>query len=188
MPDPFISAQDIVDYLGRGGTADPGILIAADAACDIVRDISEQSFNADTSTITLDGTGTDALLLPERPVSHAGTVLVNGGTVTDYVLDDNGVLIRKQTTTSPDWWTTSYYSTLVWPAGRQNVQVTFDHGYADQDIPRSIRMVALSIASRLIVQGPTLQETIGDVSVRYGVSATDLTNGELRILQKYRRP
>lgn len=178
MPDPFISTQDLVDYLGRGTATDPGIVIATDAACDMCRTVAEQSFNAGTSTITLDGTGTDALLLPDLPVSVAGTVVVNGGTVTDYVLNGNGILLRGTAGVDPR---------PVWPAGRQNVRVTYDHGYQTVDLPRDVRMVALSIASRLVVQGPMLQETIGNVSARYAYAATDLSNGELRILSKYRQ-
>jgi hypothetical protein len=68
------------------------------------------------------------------------------------------------------------------------VRVTYDHGYADADLPRDVRMVALSLASRLIVQGPALQERRGDDSVTYAVANTDLTNGERLILHKYRRP
>jgi hypothetical protein len=78
MPDPFISTQDIVDYLGRGTASDPGFLIATDAACDMCRTIAEQDFNQATSTYTGDGTGTDAFLLPQLPVTAAGTVTVNG--------------------------------------------------------------------------------------------------------------
>jgi len=185
MPDPFISTTDLVNYLGRGGTADPGMVIAVDAACDTCRTIAEQSFNAGTSTITLDGTGTDALMLPEAPVNAAGTVLVAGGTITDYVLNGNGILFRKATDTDVDY--CDSVRALKWPAGRQNVVVTYDHGYADTDIPRDVRMVALSIAARLVVQGPMVQESVGEVSVRYGVNSTDLTNGEMRILRKYRQ-
>jgi hypothetical protein len=87
MPDPFIAPQDLVDYLGRGTITDPGMIIATDAACDTVRTIAEQTFNQSTSTVTLDGTGTDALLLPELPVTSAGTVTVAGGTITDYVVN-----------------------------------------------------------------------------------------------------
>jgi hypothetical protein len=47
-------------------------------------------------------------------------------------------------------------------------------------------MVALSIASRLVVQGVASEESNGPVSVKYATPATDLTAGELRILQKYR--
>jgi len=177
MPDPFISTQDIVDYLGRGTATDPGMVIVADAACDICRTVAERSFNADTSTVTLDGTGTDAILLPEVPVTAAGTVVVNGGTVTDYVLNGNGVLFRGTAGCDPR---------PVWPAGRQNVRVTYDHGYQTVDLPRDVRMVALSIAVRLAVQGPALEESIGPARIKYAAAATDLTPGELRILGKYR--
>lgn len=183
MPDPFISAQDLVDYLGRGGTADPGMIIATDAACDIVRTITERDFNAGTSTITLDGTGTDVLLLPNLPVTAAGTVVVNGGTVTDYVLNSNGALIRRGTAVSY----TGNYWPAAWPAGRQNVQVTYDHGYQSVDLPRDVRMVALSLAARIAVQGPALEENIGPVRVKYAAASTDLTNGEKAILAKYRQ-
>jgi hypothetical protein len=177
MPDPFISAQDIVDYLGRGTATDPGMVIAADAACDVCRTISERSFNAGTSTVTLDGSGTDALLLPEVPVTAAGTVVVNGGTVTDYTLNGNGILLRGTAGVDPR---------PVWPIGRQNIVVTYNHGYQEIDLPRDVRMVALSIASRLVVQGVATEESVGAVRAKYAGAATDLTNGERWILLKYR--
>jgi hypothetical protein len=177
MPDPFISAQDLTDYLGRNVTGDDGAIIALDAACDIVRDLAEQEFNARTSTVTLDGTGTDVLLLPQLPVSAAGTVSVDGTAVTDYTLNGNGMLFRGSAGCDPR---------PVWPAGRQNVEVTYEHGYADADLPRSVRMVALSAAARIMVQGVAVEETVGQVRVKYAVAATDLTNGERAILRKYR--
>jgi hypothetical protein len=188
LPDPFISRDDLTDYLGRDVTADDGALIAVDAACDTVRTIAEQSFNEATSTVTLDGSGTDALLLPELPVSAAGTVVVSGGTVTDYVLKDNGVLVRKLADPTVVDWDSDVSPTLIrWPAGRQNVVVTYDHGYADADLPRDVRMVALSLASRLIVQGVATAERVGDNTITYAGPATDLTAGEKAILRKYRR-
>jgi hypothetical protein len=179
VPDPFISTADLVDYVGRGGTADAGVLIAIDSACDIVRTISERDFNAGTATLALDGTGTDAVLIPNRylPVTAAGTVVVNGGTITDFVLNSNGVLFRGTAGVDPR---------PVWPKGRQNVTTTITYGYDSLDLPRDVRMVALSIASRLVVQGVASEESIGAVRVKYATAATDLTNGERRILQKYR--
>ena len=187
MADPFISRQDLTDYLGRDVTADDGALAAVDAACDIVRDIAGQTFNRGTSTVYLDGTGTDALVLPELPASQPGTVTVNGTAITDYTLADNGCLFRGTVGLSDPYWPDELPSTLVWPKGRQNVAVTYGHGYADADLPRSVRMVALSIASRLIVQGPALEETSGDQRVKYAVASTDLTTTEQIILRKYRR-
>ena len=178
--DPFISVQDLIDHLGRGGTADQGLVQAADAACDVCRTVAEQTFNRIVGgTVILDGTGTDALLLPERPATAAGTVTIDGGTITDYVLRNDGVLIRKTSGSS--------HRTVTWPDGRQNVTVVYDHGYVDADMPRDIRMVALSIASRIAVQGPAKSEAIGNVNVTYAVASTELTTGELMILRKYRR-
>jgi hypothetical protein len=178
VPDPFISAQDLSNYLGRDVSADNGTLICLDAACDIVRDIAEHPVNSGTATLSFDGTGTDAIVLPYHPITAAGTVTVAGSAVTDYMLAANGVLLRGSAGVLPR---------PVWPEGRQNVQVTFEYGYLPQDIPRSVRMVALSIATRLMVQGPALRETLGDASVQYATAATDLTNGERRVLQRFRR-
>ena len=179
-PVPFIGAQDIVDYLGVGGTADPGMIIAADAASDIVRNYAEISFNQVIGgTAVLDGTGTDTLLLPELPVTAAGTVVLNGGTVTDYVLNGNGMLFRGTAGSR------SYYRPF-WPVGRQNITVTYDHGYPDADLPRDVRMVALSVASRIVVQGVASEESVGDVRIRYSAASMDLTEGEKAILNKYR--
>jgi hypothetical protein len=179
MPDPFISPQDVVDYLGRGGTADPGIIIAIDAACDICRTVAEQTFNEVFSdTAILDGTGTDALLLPKLPVNAVGTVFVDSTPVSDYSLNDNGILFRGSAGVDPR---------PVWPKGRQNIMVTYDHGFTEVNLPRDVRMVALSIASRLVLQGPAIEESVGDVRVKFGVNATDLSTGELRILKKKRQ-
>jgi hypothetical protein len=38
-----------------------------------------------------------------------------------------------------------------------------------------------------VVQGVAVEESLGDVRVKYAGPATDLTAGELRILQKYRQ-
>jgi hypothetical protein len=159
-------------------TADAGALAAVDAACDICRDVAEQQFNRGTATVRLDGTGTDALLLKQLPVLNAGTVTVNGGTITDYVVDDNGILLRGTAGSDPR---------PVWPSGRRNVAVTYEHGYDNADIPRSVRIVALSIASRLIVQGPASEEQVGDVRIKYAAASTDLTTGEKLILGKYKQ-
>ncbi len=177
MPDPFISAQDLTDYLGRDVTDDDGAIIALDAACDMCRTFAEQDFNQDTSTYTGDGTGTDAFLLPKLPVTAAGTVLIDGEAVTDYTLNGNGILFRGTAGADPR---------PVWPAGRQNVTVTYEHGYASNELPRDVRMVALSIASRLIVQGVAVEEQVGQARVKYAGAATDLTSSERMILRKYR--
>src|SRR5581483_2501444 len=147
--DPFISTDDLGNYLGRDVSADDGALIAVDAACNIIRDLTGQTFNGVTGdTVTLDGSGTDCLLLPQVPVTAAGTVTLGGVALTeglDYVLADARKLIR---TAGTSWTTTLYGDLTVWDLGRQNVTVTYDHGYAGT-VPSDVRMVALQVASRI---------------------------------------
>lgn len=179
MPDPFITVTDLGDYIGRDLSADAGAVIAVDAACDICRDVAGQEFNAGTATFVLNGSGTDAVLLPQLPVSSVSAVAVNGTAVDDYTLSSNGTLFRG--TVGEDT-----ASSGTWPSGRQNVSVTAVYGYESADLPRSVRMVALSIASRLVIQGVALEETVGPTRVKYAVASTDLTNGERLILERYR--
>lgn len=175
----FITAQDLSDRLGRDVTADPGATSAIASACQICRTIAGQAFDQATSTITLDGTGTDALLLPERPVATVSSVVVNGGTVTDWKLSDSGMLFRGTASYGYPW-------RPCWPLGRQNVSVTYTHGYASLQVPSDVCEVALELAMRMVAQGVAQSETVGDVSIGYGMSADDLTANELRILNKYR--
>jgi hypothetical protein len=189
MPTPFISRTDLTDYLGTDVSTDAGALIAVDSACDIVRTLTEQDFNSATDTINLDGTGTDVLLLPQVPVNAAGTVVVNGGTLDatlDYVATSDGELYRTDGTATLAAWG-AWGPTAKWPMGRQNISVTYNHGYASGTVPSDIRAVALMIASRMVVQGVDVQRQVGAANVKYAGAATDLTANELRICRKYKR-
>jgi hypothetical protein len=194
---PFISRQDLSDYLGRDVTTDDGALAAVDAACDMVRTMTEQDFNEVSGTAVFDGTGTDALLLRQLPagsitgVTIGGTVnagsITGGTTVTSWMLRHDGVLLRTAGAATGDPSYSGETYPLRWPKGRQNIAVAYTSGYGTADLPRDIRMVALQIAARLTVQGVSVYETVGDVSMRYAGPATDFTAGELRILRKYKR-
>lgn len=186
MANPFISRQDLSDYLGRDVTTDDGALIAVDSACEVVRTLTEQDFSQVTDTVKLDGSGTDTVLLPQLPVSAAGTVVVNGGTLEsdDYTVTAGGHLIRTGGTATWSAWSQTGYACAYWPKGRQNIEVTYDHG--EDTVPSDVRMVALMIAHRLVTQGGATSETVGPVTKRYAVASTDLTAGEKAILRKYR--
>lgn len=187
--DAFITRTDLSDYLGRDVTTDNGALICVDAACDFVRDIAEQSFTRGTTTEYFDGTGTDSLLLPELPVNTVGTVSVSDSSqpptwttagTADFALNGNGILYATDTAG------TSLFG-RTWPEGRQNIRVTYDHGYTTGDFPQSVRAVAIAIASRLFVQGPTTFEQLGDANVRYAAESTAVMPTEKAILRRYRR-
>lgn len=172
----FINRSDLADYLHRPEIVDDdAALMAVDAACATCRDFAGQLFNLVTDEeIVLDGTGTDALLLPQLPVLDVTAVTVGETALEadDYKLNGHGVLLRPGAT---------------WPRLRQNVTVTYSHGYTTNAMPREIRMVALTLAARLFTQGPAVFEVLGAYQVRYAGPPMDLTNGERAILRKYRR-
>ena len=177
MPEPLVSRDDLGARLGEDLSLDDHALASVDAASEICRTVAEQTFNAvEDDEVVLDGTGTDALLLPERPVTAVTTVIEDDEELVvtdDYVLTSNGTLIRLESAT-------------YWCPGRQNIIVTYDHGYADADLPRDVRMVALQIATRLYEQGAAVFEATGRYQVRYAGEATDLQPGEKLILRKYK--
>lgn len=168
--------------LGRGSSSDPGMTIAVDAACDMVRTFTEQTINQISDSWTTNGHGGGAILLPELPATQVQEVKVDGTTVTDYVLEDNGILRRTAGTADYD-----VYQGGTWPEGIQNVRVTYTHGYAGTAVPRDLKMVALAIAERLVVQGVAVSEQVGAARVTYAGPATDLTSTEKIILSKYRQ-
>lgn len=176
----FISAQDVSDILGRDVTGDPGAAQAIGSACAICRSEAQQNFNLLSGTATLDGTGTDALVLPEHPAT-VSAVLVNGSAIADYAVSEAGVLIRGTAGSR-------FGARPIWPEGRQNVKVTYSAGYADLQVPEDVCRVATDLAIRIMVQGPLAAESVGDgTSVTYAQPrATDLNENERRILRRYR--
>lgn len=197
MADPFVSRQDLSDRIGRDVTSDDGALIAVNAACDMCRTFAEQEFTPVVGdVVALDGQGTDCILLPERPVNTVGTVVVNGVTkgTLDFVSTTDGKLFATSGTAQWTTWGNGWSwirtgGTAVWPAGRQNVIVTYDHGFVDGTataVPDDVRHVALSIASRIVNQGDARSETVGTETIVYGMGANDLMLGEQMILSKYR--
>lgn len=180
VSEPFISRDDLASKLFKApGSLDDDelALIAVDAACDLVRDECQQQLSrVDGATIIFspDGDHRD-LLLPELPV-EIDEVRVDGDVVLDWVLMKGGIL---RLTGEADW--------SSWPAGDANVEVDCDHGYLPDDLPRQIRLVALSIASRIYRQGIVRQQTTGATSVTYSVAAsTDLSSGERIICRRHR--
>lgn len=181
----FITQQDLSDYLGRDVSADDGASFAVESANQVVRTLTEQDFLPVTSSVALDGSGSDVVLLPQRPVSNVGTVTVNGTAETDFTFTADGRLIRtSEDDPTYSSWSRSSQPCAYWPQGRQNVAVTYEHGGS---VPADVRMVALMFAYRLITQGGAKSEQLGGVAKTYAVASTEMTAGETAILRKYRR-
>lgn len=178
--------------------SDLGLLLALEGASGLVRAYTGQTFDLlEDDVVAMDGSGTEALLLPELPVASVSEVVEidNDGTETtlevdDYRLGASGVLYRLD----------SSWSHATWCPGHANIQVTYTHGYSLPEgndpgtLPPEIQMVVLNLAARghaLSAGRLVRSETIGSYSVTYGDSteATEeepLSRVERAVLERYR--
>ena len=181
MTAPFISVTDLAAALHR--TIDPDDALgemACDAASQVVRDYCRQHINLVTDDeVLLDGTDTDAIMLPELPIVEVGPVLVEGTALTtdEWTLGDPNVGILYRTP-----------ATSKWTLGRSNVEVTYTHGWSvstPTGVPSSLRIVALYVAMRIWDQGIVNTEGVGGYSASYSDSL--ITPMEKRIIDHYRQ-
>lgn len=196
----------------RGVVFDPtdlAALIALEGASDSVRTYTGQDFEAVFGDVkTLDGTGGESLLLPQKAAIHQVTevaMIATDGTptiltpVSQWRLGEAGIIWRI----AGPWFAGDWWSWYGWPKGRQNIRVTYDHGYTLPDqvgtapvLPSDIQGVVLQAAARMMLMGTTggqgiTQESIGTYSVTYGhttslATSTGLNGLEQASLDHYR--
>jgi hypothetical protein len=165
----FITKPELEAYIGYQADATKATMVI-DAACDLIRNSTGQRFEAGEETILLDGTGTDAIVLPQVPVEAVTEVMNDEEAVTDFMLSGAGLLLRKFPQT--------------WSPGRQRVKVKYSFGYAT--VPADLKLLAVTIAARVYQQGIVMQETVGMTQVTYATDSLSLTAGEKNILSRYK--
>jgi hypothetical protein len=185
----LITVDDLGDYLGQTLTSSDKATFVVAAADQIVKTLTEQHLEEVTDDVILmDGTGTEAVLLPELPVTEVSSVMEGDELLTeneDYVLQGDGELRRLPTVVDSGWSTAALLKT--WTKGQRNLEITYTHGYSD--LPDDLRMVALSIAGRLFNEsaGNIISESLGQYAVRYSdTGSSDLNFTEKTVLRKYR--
>lgn len=146
----FIDVFDLSGYLGID-TTELGWLgeFSVRAASEAVEGILDSPIGlVEDAEITLDGTGTDALVLPGLHVVEVSAVSVAGVELdpeADFALGSAGILYR----TFP----------CVWTRGRRNIVVTLTSGYAEigdvdgDQVPMDIREAALDYAKGVFQAG-----------------------------------
>lgn len=194
---PFISLTDLGTYLKRDLTDDDLAVIVLDAACETVRGYIGQDVNLNLEGFaTLNGSGTESLLLPQMPVIGVASVTEDGVELAEgdeWLLDRDGRsgILRRLPLH------------VVWPLGYGNVEVEYAHGWAAEEadvdeesgvyrVPSDLRRVALAVAQRFYAnagtRGPVKQETMGSYSYTLaGDAEADLEKTERRVLDRYRR-
>jgi hypothetical protein len=199
---PFITSTQVGAFLRQDLEGDLLTEMAVDIACSAVRDACDQRLDAVVAdVVTIDGPGTEALVLPETPVTGVHSIYLNSFGGGDPILID------------PATYTVSTRRGIVyvraqggqWIRGRGAYTVTYSHGYAtpldgsgsgdptpgsgDDDFaafPRTLVSLAILVAARFIQQGIVKAESVNGVTVTYSSDDTTLTKGELDIVAKHR--
>lgn len=146
-------------------------------------------------TVNLDGNDTNLLVLPSLYVTAVTAVTVTDqlGTVYQATIDQPGTQGGQDVGWSVNgcliWhpWMLSMYS--VWPAGEQNVAVTYSGGYSS--IPADLAAVLASLTTRMPqIQSGATSKRLGSATLSYAaaVAAGGLLLVEQMVLDKYRLP
>lgn len=177
---PFVTEQEFANYL-RTSFDEEDAATAAQLLADAqgtIEDEVGQRLEQSTDTVTLDGSGTEELLLPRWPVTAVTSVTVTeaSGTVkvlstpADYSWSQSGVLTRKGG---------------CWPDGDRSVDVVYTPGYAQ--LPTNVKRICRRLAASAWHNpaGADSEDT-GDHRVRWAAPGGELTTGEKRMLDPYR--
>ena len=164
--------------LGDDDTDEALTELLEDASAVIDDEVGQPLTLAET-TVTVDGSGAEKLVLPRWPVTAVAAVvevdldgterpLVHGE---DYTWSRTGVLTRLR---------------RCWPCHDQAVRVTVTAGYDEEDLARRVRRfcLRLAIAGRRNPAGAD-SEDIGDTRVRWNTPGMQLTTDEKRVLARY---
>ncbi|GAB3856599.1 hypothetical protein GCM10029963_53240 [Micromonospora andamanensis] len=145
----------------------------------VIDDEVGQSLTLAETTVTVDGSGAEKLILPRWPVTAVAEVVeidVDGTERPlthreDYTWSQSGVLTRLR---------------RCWPCHDQAVRSTLTAGYDAEDLARRVRRICLrlAIAGRRNPAGAD-SEDIGDSRVRWNTPGMELTTGEKRVLARY---
>jgi hypothetical protein len=179
----FATVEELDTYLGETVDVARAVLLLDLATARIVSYVGHPIAPPTTETITLDGTGTDLILLPGHPVTDIDSITVNGVALTyvadayEYVWSESGA-VRLTGANS-------------WGRVAQSIEVTYTHGYAT--VPDDVKAVCLQMATRGWHNPAGLRsESLGGYSYSSAIPATgipvglNLTDDERDILDRYR--
>jgi hypothetical protein len=161
----LVTQTELETLLGETLDADVAALLL-NTASGVVRGVVGQELSAVTDDVlSIMGTTSVWLLLPQRPVTAVTAVELDGDALT------SGTDYKR-------------FGSRLWRAGGWRtcpseptaVQVTYSHGYAAGDwrLETARSMVLTLAANKVKNPGAVESEAVDDYRVRYAVTATDL--------------
>ncbi len=128
-PGTILSLDDAKTYLRiSNSSSDDEVRAVLEAVSDVCERFTKRVWRRTTYTETYSTCDSDYIYLPHVPVISVASVVVNGVTVTDYVVDKRAGVLRRGTSLAEYDWEDSF-------AG---VVVTYTAGPADGVVPANI--------------------------------------------------
>jgi hypothetical protein len=163
----FAAIEDLEEYIGTTLPPARAELMLELATSAVINAAGVPVVQVVDDVATIDGNGSDRLLLPNWPVTAVSTVTVDG------------------TALAADRWNWSRYGEIRrtsgrWPFTPGAVQVTYTHGYPEADIPTDLKAIVLQVAARTVAN-PQRLNSFGDgqVTAGYGGGGTGVQVIEL---------
>lgn len=156
------------------GEDDPKLLAALRAASRRFRGAVRHPVNLTAGdTVTLDGRGSESILLPTAPVVSVTSLLLDGEELADgagFAWSEDGFIRRL---------------CGYWPDRLRCITVTYDHGFAE--IPDDIQEVVIDQARSMYRVQPGVQTIqAGGESITYGAqAAVGVTAQWSAVVEKY---
>lgn len=162
MADPLVTQEELETLTGQTLSTEVATLVL-NTASGVVRGAVGQELSAVAAdTLTIMGTTSVWLELPERPVTAVTSVAVDGEALDDYKRFGDRL-----------WRAWGWRSCPSVPTA---VEVVYDHGWAAGDWHLEVaRSMVLTLAANKIANPNSVEsESVDDYRVRYAVTAADL--------------
>lgn len=189
---PFATTDELADWLGYTITETARATLMLEVATGTIQSWTRQTIEqVANDSVELQGTWEPVLKLPERPVTSVSSVTLDGTLLT--VTDDYVVVkdeLRRPNAEYHNWQAPSSdfypFTKTGWGGPSAIVAVTYTHGFAT--IPDGVKGVCLSLAGRMFTNPEMAATRVVDAQTfQYGQRHLDLTDGEKKVLRKYRR-
>lgn len=184
----FAQPEDLENRLGMDFNDDDHIRAASllEMASGLVQDAACQRIElVEDDELSMPGTNSDRITLPERPVVSIASITIDGRELTEdtdwYLKGDT--IYRFTSRWVGDWCGRGF----GWP--RQPIVITYTHGYAEHDVPSLVKTITLEAVQRVWDNpGGLIAERVGDTEVTFssynsppqGLMLTDREERKLR--------
>lgn len=161
----------------------------------LIQDVVGQTIElVENDVLRMPGTVEDRITLPQRPVVSIASVMLDEVTLvegSDWYLD-GATIYRRAVVFNPQLGLIDGPFLLGSGFGTplQTLAITYTHGYADDDIPTTVKAICMEAVVRCFVNpGAVARETVGNTStvydnMRFSPSGLILTDDERRTLKR----